>query len=94
MTVNDQKKYYADHVIVTTSLGVLKARHKTLFTPELPNSLKRAISAFGFGNIGKIFLEYDMPFWPNDTEWVGYGFLWTKNDIAAINGTDKEWFVC
>ncbi|XP_070509988.1 spermine oxidase-like [Chironomus tepperi] len=93
VTVNDQKKYYADHVIVTIPLGVLKARHESLFTPDLPNKLKRAIDGMGYGNIGKIFLEYDMPFWPNDTEWVGYGFLWTKYDIAAVKGTNKEWLL-
>ncbi|KAL7036438.1 hypothetical protein ACKWTF_008810 [Chironomus riparius] len=93
VTVKDQTKYYADHVIVTIPLGVLKARHESLFTPTLTDKLKYAIDGMGFGNIGKIFLEYDMPFWPNDTEWVGYGFLWTKNDVAAINGTVKEWLL-
>lgn len=85
------RKYLADHVIVTVSLGILKAHHKNLFKPNLPEHLQLAINAMGYGNIGKIFFEFDVPFWPNDPDWVGYGFLWTNEDKADVIGTDKEW---
>lgn len=46
------------------------------------------------GTIGKIFLEFDTPFWPvNDANFIGYNFLWTAADLNAIKGTDKEWLM-
>lgn len=36
-TLNNQE-YLADHVIVTQSLGVLKADYQSLFNPPLPES--------------------------------------------------------
>lgn len=39
----DGKQYVADYVIVTTSLGVLKAQYQTLFTPDLPKAKVKAI---------------------------------------------------
>lgn len=37
-------------------------------------------------------MEFEKPFWPVDiTDWVGYLFLWKQDDLAIINGTDKEW---
>ena len=41
-TING-KSYKAEHVIVTVSLGVLKAKHMSLFTPTLPNYKINAI---------------------------------------------------
>ena len=93
LSTSDGHKYYADHIIFTASLGVLKDRYRTLFSPQLPKSMIRAINLMGFGNMGKIFLEFfDDSFWPaNDENWVGYGFLWTEEDLKNIKGTDKEW---
>jgi spermine oxidase len=84
--------YVADHVIFTASLGVLKDRHATLFTPKLPDYKVKAIKTIGFGVLGKIFLEFDKPFWPlNDKFDLGYTFLWTQKDINAVKGTAREW---
>jgi spermine oxidase len=33
---SDGSEYFADQVIVTVPLGVLKAHHETMFTPKLP----------------------------------------------------------
>ena len=93
VTTTDGYKYFADHIIFTASLGVLKDRYRTLFSPQLPKPLKRAINFMGFGNIGKVFLEFDQSFWPTDDKnWVGYGFLWTEEDMKEIKGTEKEWY--
>ena len=56
----------ADHVIITVSLGVLKEKHSTLFHPCLPSDKTDAIKNLGFGYAGKIFLEFEKPFWPSD----------------------------
>lgn len=43
------------------------------------------------GTIGKIFLKFNERFWPADSEFVSYMFLWTEEDKQALVGTDKEW---
>jgi spermine oxidase len=88
----DGSSYQADHVIFTASLGVLKDRHATLFTPKLPANKVKAIESIGFGALGKIFLEFEEVFWPaNDTEWLGYAFLWTEEEKQDLIGTGREW---
>lgn len=63
VTCDDGCVIYASHVIVTCSLGYLKANHGVMFEPSLPNSLATVIDAMGFGIIDKIFLHYDKPWW-------------------------------
>lgn len=41
----DGSKYIASHVIFTPSLGVLKEKHATIFTPLLPEKKQHAIKA-------------------------------------------------
>lgn len=86
---DDGSRTSADFVIFTGSLGVLKQNHTTLFTPRLPARHITAIETLGYGTLGKIFLEFEKPFWPND--WVGYSLLWSKSDIESLRGSDKEW---
>lgn len=73
----------ADHVIVTVSLGVLKAGISEgwgLFSPPLPDFKREAISRLGFGVVNKLFLQLgpshqsgdfpflQMAFHPSDSE--------------------------
>ena len=60
--------FEADHVIITVSLGVLKRRcldenllsnECSLFTPALPIEKEEAIRRLGFGQVGKIVLQFD-----------------------------------
>ncbi|OVA08438.1 Amine oxidase [Macleaya cordata] len=51
-----------DHVIVTVSLGVLKAgiqEKSGMFDPPLPSFKTQAISRLGFGVVDKLFLQLD-----------------------------------
>ncbi|XP_019151398.1 PREDICTED: probable polyamine oxidase 5 [Ipomoea nil] len=51
---------YADHVIITVSLGVLKQGIREdpgLFDPPLPSFKAEAISRLGFGVVNKLFLQ-------------------------------------
>ncbi|XP_063699003.1 spermine oxidase [Culicoides brevitarsis] len=86
------KKYYADHVIVTTPLGVLKEHGKTMFVPELPQFKMEAIERLNFGTVDKIYLEYDRPFLnPSITEVM---LLW-ETDEASSSSDDwitSNWF--
>lgn len=92
VTCEDGSKFKADHVIFTASLGVLKQNHETLFTPNLPKRKIKAIQTMGFGTVGKIFLEFEEPFWPTEVnDWTGFSFLWTRTDIESLRGSDREW---
>ncbi|KAK6635766.1 hypothetical protein RUM44_001020 [Polyplax serrata] len=77
-------KFNAQHVIVTSSLGVLKSSHKSMFHPPLPNNHLQAIELLGFGVLNKIFLIYDEPWWhPGDK---GFQLVWSQ----STQGNDVE----
>ncbi|MCI0585200.1 MAG: FAD-dependent oxidoreductase [Planctomycetes bacterium] len=50
------------HAIVTVSVGVLKAR-KIAFDPPLPASKLAAIGRLDMGNLEKVILRFEEPFW-------------------------------
>lgn len=88
----DRTVYQADHLIITIPLGVLQAHHKLLFTPMLPEKKVKAIENIQFGTLGKVFLEFEEPFWRKlNNNFKVCAFLWTKEDLDEIVGTDKEW---
>lgn len=66
----------ADHVIVTVSLGVLKAGIRdgspSLFSPLLPSFKTDAISRLGFGVVNKLFLQLERE---EDGEFQAFPFL-------------------
>ena len=82
-------KYYADHVICTIPLGVLKSQHKTLFDPALPDSKLKAMEHLTFGTVNKIFLQYDTPFLsPEISEII---ILWGEENVDNLPMEDK-WY--
>ncbi|KAK0057399.1 spermine oxidase [Biomphalaria pfeifferi] len=56
--------YYADHVIVTVSLGVMKSLCDKMFSPALPARKLDAIRRMGFGVVNKVILVFDEPVLP------------------------------
>ncbi|KAF8400994.1 hypothetical protein HHK36_014297 [Tetracentron sinense] len=57
---DDGSVMFADHVLVTVSLGVLKAgiqEESGMFSPPLPSFKTEAISKLGFGVVNKLFLQ-------------------------------------
>lgn len=60
----------AQHAICTLPLGVLKAGSVT-FDPPLPARHRGAIERLGFGQVSKLVLQFDRPFWPHDTQYIG-----------------------
>ncbi|XP_067615805.1 peroxisomal N(1)-acetyl-spermine/spermidine oxidase [Eurosta solidaginis] len=83
----DGRTFYADHVICTIPLGVLKETHKTLFSPELPHYKQEAIENLMFGTVDKIYLEYDRPFMSSSFSEIM--LLW-DDDKYDIHLSDKE----
>lgn len=63
------KSYYADAVLVSVPVGVLKA-NSIRFNPPLPDWKEQAIERIGFGLFNKIFIQFESPFWPEDADLI------------------------
>lgn len=86
---DDGSEYYANHVICTMPLGVLKECHKTMFDPELPDYKLESIEHLLFGTVDKIFLEYDRPFLNADISEVM--LLWDSHD-ETDKSIENTWY--
>ena len=60
---SDSTVYYANHVVVTFSLGSLKSNLDTMFIPSLPLKTVQTIRDIGFETINKLFLQFDTAWW-------------------------------
>ncbi|XP_030643497.1 peroxisomal N(1)-acetyl-spermine/spermidine oxidase-like [Chanos chanos] len=87
------ESYEADHVIVTVSLGVLKERARTMFTPALPKSKLCAVERLGFGTVDKIYLQFSERFWPEDC--AGIQLVWNQGpedkDVYSCDCEGESW---
>lgn len=70
VTCEDGEVLEADHIVLTTPLGVLKDRSIT-FKPELPTWKLDSIRQLGFGTLNKVILVYDEPFWDVHQDMIG-----------------------
>ncbi|XP_059050300.1 peroxisomal N(1)-acetyl-spermine/spermidine oxidase-like [Achroia grisella] len=86
VTTKDGTTYTADNVIVTVSLGVLKERHESLFSPQLNQKKKTAIDKISMGLVGKIVLLYSQKWWSSNS----ISFIWTSDDERLLAG-DEKW---
>jgi len=77
----------ADHVIYTPSLGVLKATHTSVFSPNLSLEKQRAIDSLGFGCITKIYMRFDKPWWSQN--YGGTFLVW--DDVDYTNPSIQWW---
>lgn len=57
----DGKRFTADHVILTCSIGYLKKHYASMFTPSLPKHKIDALHSLTLGRVNKIFMEFDQP---------------------------------
>ncbi len=62
VTCEDGETIEADHVVLTTPLGVLK-NDAIAFDPPLPDWKTEPINRLGFGTLNKVILVYEKPFW-------------------------------
>nr|XP_029721960.1 spermine oxidase-like [Aedes albopictus] len=85
----DGTSYDANHVITTTSIGVLKANYTTLFTPELPSIKQNAIRGIYFGTVNKIIMEFEKPFW--STMGNTFGLIWDAEDLEKLRQSQYAW---
>ena len=61
--------FFADRVVVTLPLGVLK-RGDVEFDPPLPAAHQGAIARIGNGLLNKIVLAFPRPFWPPEAHYL------------------------
>ncbi len=67
--------FEGDRVIVTLPLGVLQAAlagDGIRFHPPLPDWKREAISGLGIGDLNKVALRFDKPFWPRSRHFLGF----------------------
>lgn len=82
------RRWEADHVVVTVPLGVLKADTIT-FEPPLPDRTRDAIASLGMGDLRKLLLEFDNVYWPANGQWgyqspdEAFPFIY---DLTPFNG--------
>lgn len=62
--------YNSQKCLITIPLGVLKAKHHTLFTPPLPQDKQKSIANIGFGTLDKICLRFPHAFWPKEVNFI------------------------
>ncbi len=62
VAVADGEVFEATHALVTVPLGVLKAE-AIRFDPPLPDDRRAAINRLGFGQLEKVALRFEHPFW-------------------------------
>lgn len=70
VVTTDRDEFTADRVVVTVPLGVLKAGTVT-FDPPLPAEKQQSIRRLGMGELDKVALKFDKPFWPTDVQVFG-----------------------
>lgn len=67
----DQNEYYADYVLVTVPLGVLKKK-QIQFIPPLKSKTKKAIDYLKMGSVNKFLCVWDSVFWDESKQYIGY----------------------
>lgn len=83
----DGEEYCADYVIVTVSLGVLKAHADKLFCPTLPANKIEAIKKLGYGHYDKIYMDYERPFWIWNN--AGIRLAWAPDELSSKSDWTK-----
>ena len=62
--------FQAGQVVCTLPLGVLKSGD-IAFDPPLPEAYRQSIGRIGMGQVTKLALSFDAPFWREDVQYLG-----------------------
>ncbi|CAH0698191.1 unnamed protein product [Spodoptera exigua] len=87
VTCRDGSSYRAKNAIVTVSLGVLKERHPSMFSPSLPKEKIEVIQNLGIGVVDKVVFLFPKPWWPDSETF--HAFVWTGADRATVPKDDN-----
>jgi monoamine oxidase len=78
--LTENEAFYADAVIITVPLGVLK-KNKIIFDPPLPNDKQDAINRLGMGLFNITAIKFPYPFWPAEKQALRF----TQFDDSSIS---------
>ncbi|XP_031331164.1 spermine oxidase-like isoform X2 [Photinus pyralis] len=79
----DGSQYFANHIIFTPSLGVLKHGHRELFQPALPSAKIDAINSLGIASVLKVILEFTHRWWDVD-DFKTATLCWATADLEQL----------
>jgi monoamine oxidase len=65
--ITNKNNFYADAVVVTVPLGVLK-KNRIAFNPPLPEYKQKALNHLGMGLFNLTAMKFPKEFWPNDCQ--------------------------
>ena len=74
--------YYAEQVILTSSLNYLKQNHLTLFEPSLPDYKIKALNNLGYASLNNIFLVFSSKTF---TLYNNFKFIWREDLDFPLN---------
>ena len=81
------KRFYADHVLVTCSLGYLKEHHTRMFDPPLPNYKSDTIERICIGTVNKVILEFEERVFPDEV--FRLEMIWDRDNIENEDLSDS-----
>lgn len=64
--ITNKNNFYADAVVITVPLGVLK-KNKITFNPPLPDYKQKALNNLGMGLFNITAMKFAKEFWPHDS---------------------------
>ena len=77
------QKFYANHVLVTCSLGYLKKCSGRMFNPPLPNFKLDAMSRLCMGTVNKIILEFESRVLPPGVSRLE--LIWDRSNVQSMD---------
>lgn len=100
MCIYSTKNITIKHVLVPTSIGALKHNMASILSRPLPDKKWTAILNMGFGEVVKIYMEYETPFCGidghskyhigvNDSQYNQRNTIWT-NGLSAFYMNEKN----
>ncbi|KAL2871406.1 putative flavin containing polyamine oxidase [Aspergillus lucknowensis] len=82
----------AAYAICTFSVGVLQ-NEVVEFAPALPEWKQTAIEKFSMGTYTKIFMQFNVTFWPEDTQYFLYASPTTRGYYPVFQSLSTEGFL-
>ena len=80
----DSETLHARRVVITVPLGILQAG-SIRFDPE-PGGILDAARRIDFGDVYRITLRFEHPFWEDNPEIVGAGFIFSQEPFSRHGG--------